>query len=120
MDVRGPKYPFQIDPGTGSVAWSEGEKKVTENVRLILSTRHGERPMIRDFGTTLHQLVQEANDGSLGSLIAKQARESLMQWEPRIVVTDVRFQQDEGELTVELRYMHSDRPQADVMVVPIG
>lgn len=120
MDVRGPAYPFQIDPATGGVAWSEEAAKITENVRLILSTRHGERPMNRTFGTTIHQLVHEPNDGSLGRLIAKQARETLMQFEPRIVITDVRVHQREGELVLELRYIHSDRPQADILVVPLG
>ncbi|MEM7305814.1 MAG: GPW/gp25 family protein [Planctomycetota bacterium] len=120
MHARGPSYPFEIDAATGGVAWSEGDQKIAENVRLILGTRHGERPLARAFGTTLHQLVQEPNDGSLGRLIAKQAQEILMQLEPRIVVTDVRVQQHDGELALELRYVHSDRPQADVMVVPLG
>ena len=120
MDARGPAYPFRIDPATGGVAWSEDDRKVAENVRLILGTRHGERPMNRDFGTMIHQLVHEPNDGGLGRLIAKQAREALMQLEPRIVITDVKVDQRGGQLVLELRYIHSDRPRADVMVVPLG
>jgi uncharacterized protein len=120
MDVRGPTFPFQIDPTTGGVAWSEGEKKISENVRLILSIRHGERPMNRSFGSTIHQLVHESNDGSLARLITKQVREILMQFEPRIVIADLRIQQRGGEMVLELRYIHSDRPQADMLVVPLG
>jgi uncharacterized protein len=120
MHVSGPAHPFRIDPATGGVAWSEGDDKIAENVRLILSTRQGERPMNRSFGSTVQELVHEPNDGGLARLIAKQAREILMQFEPRIVVSDLRIHQRDGELVMELRYIHSDRPQADVMFVPLG
>lgn len=120
MDVRGPAYPFRLDPATGGVAWSTDMDKVTENVRLILSTRHGERPMNRDFGTRIHSLVHEPNDGALGRIIAKQAREALMQLEPRIVVRDIAIDRRGGELVMELRYIHADRPKADVMLVSLG
>ena len=119
MEIRGPAYPFRID-ATGKVAMSEGSEKIAENVRIILAIRRGERPMNRDFGTGIHQLVQEPNDGGLARLIAKTARETLMQLEPRIVVLDTKVVQKRGELVMELRYMHADRPQADVMVVPLG
>jgi hypothetical protein len=120
METRGPAYPFEIDPATGGVAWSEDADKISENVRLILSTRRGERPMGRNFGTPIHQLVHEPNDGGLARLITKTAREELMRLEPRIVITDVHVQQSGGEMSLELRYIHSDRPQADVMIVPLG
>jgi phage baseplate assembly protein W len=120
VDARGPAYPFRIDPATGQVAWSDGATKLGDNVRIILATRRGERPMNRDFGTVVHQLVQEPNDGSLVRLITKQVRDALMQLEPRIVVTDVTVRQREGELVMDLHYIHSDRPQADVMVIPLG
>jgi len=120
VDVRGAAYPFQIDPVTGRVEWSEGSEKIAENVRIILATRRGERPMNRDFGASVQELVHEPNDGGLGRLIVKMAREALMQFEPRIVVLDAAVQQRHGELVLELRYIHSDRPQADLMVIPIG
>jgi phage baseplate assembly protein W len=76
--------------------------------------------MLRDFGTKIHQLVHEPNDQSLSRLITKQIRESLMQFEPRIVIVDVRLHQHDGEMILELHYIHSDRPQADVLSIPIG
>lgn len=120
MDVRGPAFPFAIDPATGSVAWTSGAKKLAENVRLILTTRYGERPMNRDFGTRIHSLVHEPNDGGLARLVSQQAREALMQLEPRIIVTDVRLQQVGPELTLELHYVLADSPQAEIMYVQLG
>jgi phage baseplate assembly protein W len=120
MDVRGPQFPFAIDPASGGVAWSEGRDKLAENVRLILSTRHGERPMNREFGTRIHALLQEPNDGGLAQLVAKQVREVLMQAEPRIVVADIRFHQKGPELTLELEYIPVDTPRSEVMFVQLS
>jgi phage baseplate assembly protein W len=120
LDVRGPAFPFAIDPASGGVAWSNGRKKLVENVRLILTTRLGERPMKRDLGTPIHSLVHEPNEGGLARLIARHARDALMQLEPRIVVTDIRFQQSGGDLTLELEYVLADNPQTEVMFVQLG
>lgn len=120
MDVRGPAFPFGIDPATGGIAWSAGTSKLAENVRLILMTRHGERPMDRDFGSRIHSLAHEPNDGALAQLIGNQVRETLMQFEPRIVVADIRFEQDGPELTLQLHYFPTDKPEAQVMSVPLG
>lgn len=120
MDVAGPSFPFRIDESTGGVAWSEQKAKISENVRVVLSTRVGERPMSREFGTTLHQLVHEPNDGALGRLVVKQARDALMMLEPRIIVTDVGIRQDGGCVVLDIAYIAADRPQADVMSISLG
>lgn len=120
MDVFGPSFPFRIDESTGGVACAGGDAKIAENVRIVLSTRHGERPMSREFGTTLHQLVHEPNDGALGRLITKQARDALMRLEPRIIVTDVNIRQDGSSVVLDLFYIAVDRPQADVMSISLG
>ena len=44
--------------------------------------------MLRDFGTRLRSLVHDPNDDVLADIAEKQAREALLRWEPRIVVTD--------------------------------
>lgn len=118
-DMGGPGYPFAIDPATGGVRMATGREKLTQNLRLIIGTRLGERPMARDFGTPLHDLVHEPNDGALARLITKQVREALLQAEPRIVVTDIRLTQNGGEMMLELHYIPSDRPQPDTLFLPL-
>ena len=117
--IKGPAFPFAIDAATGGVSWTTGLEKLTENVRLILGTRIGERPMNRNFGTPIRDLVHEPNDGSLARLIARHAREALAQLEPRILVTDVQFRTKGGELVLELRYTPADRPQAEMLSIPL-
>jgi len=118
-DIRGIAFPFRIDPNTGGVAMASGSDKLRQNVRLVLGTRLGERPMLRDFGTRLASLVHDVNDNVLADVLQQQARQSLLQWEPRILVTAMQVQQEEGEAQLSLTYVHTTEPVADRMTVPL-
>jgi phage baseplate assembly protein W len=118
-DIRGFAFPFRIDPATGGVAVASGGAKIQQNVSIILSTREGERPMLREFGTRIHGLVQESNDAILASLLKDQVREALLRWEPRILITRAEVQQSESELQLALAYAHTSEPLAGEMIVPV-
>jgi uncharacterized protein len=83
-DIAGPAYPFRIDPASGGVSWATGGDKLRQNVRIILGTRYGERPMLRDFGSRLHSLVHDPNDSAIADILGTQAQQALLVWEPRI------------------------------------
>lgn len=118
-DVKGIAFPFQIDPASGGVAWASGGDKIRQDVRIILSTRLGERPLLRDFGTRLPSLVHEPNDSILAELIQTQAQQALLQWESRILITGMQVQQNEGEVRLLLNYLHTDEPVASQMILPV-
>jgi phage baseplate assembly protein W len=118
--IRGPAYPFAIDSATGGVAWATEGDKLADNVRLILGMRIGERPMNRDFGTPIRAMVHETNDGGLARLLARHARDALTQFEPRILITDLRFEGKGGELVLEIHYRRANRPQAETLRIPLG
>lgn len=118
-DIRGFGFPFRIDPRTGGVASARGTDKIRQNVAVILGTRQGERPMLRDFGARVHALVQEANDELLGKLLGEQTQQALLQWEPRILVTKAAVEQSEGEARLRLQYTYTTEPALDEMVVPL-
>lgn len=117
--VRGFAFPFRIDPRTGGVAASEGSEKIRENVRVILGTRHGERPMLREFGTRLHALAHDPNDDVLADLLQGQVREGLLRWEPRIVITAVQVEQGEDEVRLRLQYTHASEPVTGELSIPV-
>jgi phage baseplate assembly protein W len=117
--IAGPSFPFRIDPTTGGVAWAFGTDKLRQNIRLIIGTRYGERPMLRDFGTRVHQLVHDPNDAVLADLLKQQVHQSLLQFEPRILLTQTSVQQSEGELHMVLNYMQTTAPIADQLVLPL-
>ncbi len=118
-DVRGAAFPFRIDPETGAVAWASGHKKIRQNIRIILGTRHGERPMLRQFGSRVHSLVHDVNDDVLADLVQRQAQQALLQWEPRVLIIDSQVDQSEGELRLRLRYRHTTEPVADEVVLAV-
>jgi phage baseplate assembly protein W len=117
--VRGFAFPFRIDPNTGGVAVASGSEKIRQNVRIILATRIGERPMLRDFGSRLPSLVHDPNDDVLADIAQNHSRQALLQWEPRIVVTGAQVEQNEGELRLRLTYIHTTEPLADQMLLPL-
>lgn len=119
-DINGCAFPFRIDAATGGVAQASGADKLRQNIRVILGTRLGERPLLREFGTSLHALVHEPNDSVLSDIIRKQAEEAIMQWERRVLVTKASVVQRDGELTLRLTYVHTTEPLSGELLVPIG
>jgi phage baseplate assembly protein W len=117
--VTGFAFPFRID-STGGVATAYDRDKIRQNILLILGTRLGERPMLRSFGTRLPALVHEPNDSVLADIIQTQAREALMQWEPRILVTTTNVEQNEGTLTLRVNFVYLTEPLADSLSAPLG
>jgi phage baseplate assembly protein W len=118
-DIRGVAFPFRIDPTTGGVAMAKGGEKIRQNVRLILGVRLGERPMLRDFGTRLSSLVHEPNDDVMADLIQNQTHQALLQWEPRILITGMQVEQQDGEAVLRLNYMHTDEPVSNQTLLPL-
>jgi Bacteriophage baseplate protein W len=120
-DVRGIAFPFRVDPATGGIAFAEGDDKIRQNIRLILGTRLDERPMLRNFGTRLAGLVHDPNDEVLADIARNHAREALLRWEPRIMVTEAAVERDadEGLLRLRLDYVHLNEQVAGQAVVPL-
>ncbi len=119
-DIRGIAFPFRIDPQTGGVAWAAGDQKIRQNVMLIIGTRRGERPMLREFGSQLHGLVHNPNDQVLADVLRTQARNALLQWEPRVIINDALVTQTEDSLHLRLSYFHTNEPVSGAqLVIPL-
>jgi uncharacterized protein len=85
---KGWGFPVRQDDQTG-VAISYGEESIRESIWIILATAPGERVMRPDFGCGIHRWVFELNDAATLGQVAKDVREALTRWEPRIDVLDV-------------------------------
>lgn len=83
---------FPIRPERGRLLLTEQEEGVRNSIFLILSTAPGERVMRPDYGCGIHDLVFEANTPTLRGTIQALVRGSLVRWEPRIDVIDVRVE----------------------------
>jgi hypothetical protein len=117
--IAGTAFPFAIDPQTGGIAWARDREKIRQNIRILLSTRLGERPMQRNFGTRLPALVHGVNSAILSQIAITQTQEAMLQWEPRVLVTDATVEQQEGELKLNLRYAFLAEQTNDELALPL-
>lgn len=86
---RGWRFPVRPD-AVGRLRLTEQDEAVRNSIFLILSTVPGERVMRPDYGCGIHDLVFEANTPTLRGTVKAMVRRSLIQWEPRIDVLEVR------------------------------
>jgi phage baseplate assembly protein W len=119
-DPRGPSVPFRIDPRTGSAAFSDGADKIREDLMLLLGTRQGERPLLREYGSNVTALVHEPDDDVTADLLRRQAHEAVIRWEPRVVVTRAQIDRSGDELRLLLTYVHADAPVTGQLIVPLA
>ncbi len=113
-------FPIRTDP-TGRIALARGERDIEESIQLILGTAFGERPMRPDYGCAIHEYVFGALDPELISRISVAVRASLLRWEPRITVEDVRVTADpenKGLVYIDIRYSVADTNSPRNLVCP--
>jgi uncharacterized protein len=88
-------WAFPIRPGAdGRLRLTQQEEAVRNSIFLILSTAPGERLMRTEFGCGIHDLVFQANTAGLRGTVRNRVQESLVRWEPRIDVLEVRVETD--------------------------
>jgi phage baseplate assembly protein W len=118
-------FPIRVASGTGQIAdlpvtpvppapgerlpveLAREERAIRESILLIVGTRRGERVMRPDFGCGLHDLVFEPNNAITVARATLAIRDSLVDFEPRIEVLDVRAAADPeeaGKLVISLEY----------------
>jgi len=104
----GLKFPFQFHKQYGgaaiSTATSRDQDHIHESIRQILGTRRGERFLLPEFGSRLHELLFEGNDAILHGLVRHEVRDALTRWEPRIVIEEVRVSSDDHAVLVNVQY----------------
>src|SRR3954468_15110894 len=97
--------------GTGGIAPVRGDTELVQAMRLILSTYPGERPMRPDFGCRLRDFVFRAATLDTIADLTAEVRRSLLRWEPRVDVVDVRVSpapEDPALLYIEIAYRPKD------------
>jgi len=102
----GLSFPLRTD-ARGQVALVSGGEDVEQSIRIILSTRPGERVMRPTFGCRAHELLFEPKSAGTASLLQEYVYDALQMWEPRIEVLSVTVDVDDdqpGALMAEIEY----------------
>jgi phage baseplate assembly protein W len=116
-DLLGFAFPFRIVAGAApgsarlaGVARSSGADKVRDDVRHLLSTGVGERPMLRDYGGGVELSRQEPNTATLGALVRHEIEQALRVFLPEARrTTPIELQFDESDLTLSFEYAADQR-----------
>lgn len=100
------QFPVTTDR-KGDVELSTGVDDIEESIRIVLGTAKGERVMRPEFGCGIHEYVFESTNATTLNLVEAAVEEALVEWEPRIEVSNVDASADrvaEGRLSISIDY----------------
>jgi phage baseplate assembly protein W len=117
---RGVAFPLHVD-ARGEIALVSGTEDIEQSIRIILSTRPGERVMRPEFGCHAHELLFEPRDAATLTLMKQYVGNALRRWEPRIEVMGVDVYIDAGQdgaIIVEVNYLVKETHDQRSIVYP--
>lgn len=120
---RGWKFPPQIDPSTGKFMTVEYEEDIKEAIWIILMTKKGERPMLPQFGCSIHEYMFSSPDYTTIGIIEKEIKEALEIWEPRIEGVEVKVMTNRAnpeQLLIYIDYIVSATRNQTSLVYPLN
>jgi phage baseplate assembly protein W len=104
--LEGFSFPFRIE--SGRTSRTDGFEKVKANVRHLLATRLGERPLLRAYGGGVHHRLQEPNNRTLAALVKHEIEQALRVHLPDVkLVGAVGVEAEEAELNISFDYVAS-------------
>ena len=115
------KFPPTFDKRAGSVVLVSEEEDIRESLRILLTTKKGERVMLPEFGCDLHHMVFESIDSNLISEMKRLIQQAVLYFEPRIILEEVVIntnRQLDGILEINLIYIIRKVNKRSNMVYP--
>src|SRR5262245_12369958 len=88
---RGWSFPPAFSREPASVAMLEGEDDIASSLEILLTTVQGERVMLPKYGCNLDELVFEALDTRMKTLMADKVETAILYHEPRIELESVQL-----------------------------
>src|SRR4051812_45300227 len=95
---RGWSFPPAFDSDSGGVDMLDGEADVASSLHILLSTARGERIMVPQYGCNMDELVFEALDTRMRTLMADKIASAILYHEPRIDLERVALEDDPAEM----------------------
>lgn len=114
------KFPVQVDENTGRMKTSSYEEDIQEAIRIILSTKPGERLRSPMFGCGIYEYAFGTMDYTTLSSMQREVKEALIRWEPRIEDIDVHVEPEpeEGLINISISYIVRSTNNPFNMVYP--
>ncbi|RUT67874.1 phage tail protein [Flavobacterium cupreum] len=103
-------FPVSFSVGNYQLNTSSNETNINESINIILNTRKGERTLEANFGSGLQQFMFRKIDPNLKGEIIETIKFSLLRYEPRILVQEVRVATTDltnGVIEILIIYIYS-------------
>ena len=103
-------FPVSFSVGNYQLNTSSNETNINESINIILNTRKGERTLEANFGSGLQQFMFRKIDPNLKGEIIETIKFSLLRYEPRILVQEVRVAATDltnGVIEILIIYIYS-------------
>ena len=110
--VKGNEYAVQM---------VQGDTDIQQSLWVLLSTSLGERIMLAPFGSQIWELVFQGVNTTLMTQLGELVRQAILDWEPRITVTNVDVQPSatlEGVITISVDYVIRETNTRSNLVYP--
>jgi len=121
-DYIGAGWAFPLRTNTrGGIALVRREQELEEAMRLILATYPGERPMRPEFVSRVRDWVFRGSDTDSIAGLSLEVRTSILRWEPRVDVKNVRVTRDGAagnKLLINIEYQVLDTNDRRNLVFP--
>jgi phage baseplate assembly protein W len=121
-DYIGAGWAFPLRTNSrGGIALVRREQELEEAIRLILATYPGERPMRPEFGSRVRDWVFRGSDTNSLAGLSLEVRTSILRWEPRVEVKNVRVTRDGdagNKLLIDIEYQPLDTNDRRNLVFP--
>lgn len=101
-------FPLTVDAQTGRIMTVSQEEDIEQSIRIILSTRIGERVMQPEFGCEIHKFIFASIQENELAEIRRCVTEALRRWEPRVINVEVTTDTSalsNGKLILNLSYV---------------
>jgi phage baseplate assembly protein W len=105
----------------GRIDTAAFEEDIRQSILIILGTDRGERLMRPDFGAGLNSFVFEPVNATTMQLIKSRVEESLIDWERRIDLVEVKVEADKSlrnKLSIDVTYRVRATNAVDNLVYP--
>lgn len=118
---QGWAFPPEFSLQSGSIVMAVGEEDIQQSLKILLSTRFGERVMNPRFGCNLQNFVFEKINTTTITFLRDTIETAILYHEPRIILEEVKFADrigSEGALIFEIIYVVSATNTRSNMVYP--
>lgn len=82
------RFPITVN-AKGGINLSDGPERISDAIWVIIKTSLGERVMLPTFGAGVNDYVFQSNSSMIRTQLVTSIKQALLQWEPRITLTQV-------------------------------